>query len=88
MTSLLTMRLGNDSTLVAARVDLAPGHDSEEVEEVLVRVKTAMAEIWPYADQIFLDVTEASARDRARARADRQALDERVAAVEKEDRGT
>lgn len=88
VTGLLTMRLGNDSTLVAARVDLVPGHDSEEVEEVLVRVKTAMAEIWPYADQIFLDVTEASARDRARARADRQALDERVAAVEKEDRGT
>lgn len=88
VTGLLTMRLGNDSTLVAARVDLVPGHDSEEVEEVLVRVKTAMAEIWPYADQIFLDVTEASARDRAKARADRQALDERVAAVEKEDRGT
>ncbi len=87
MTSLLTMRLGNDSTLVAARVDLFPGLDSEEVEEVLVRVKTAMAEIWPHADQIFLDVTDASARDRAKAREDRQALDETVAAVEREDRG-
>lgn len=87
VTSLLTMRLGTDSTLVAARVDLVPGHDSEEVEEVLVRVKTAMTEIWPYADQIFLDVTDASARDRAKARADRQALDERVAAVEQEDGG-
>ncbi|MGP3942472.1 cation diffusion facilitator family transporter [Streptomyces sp. 6N106] len=87
VTSLLTMRLGNDSTLVAARVDLFPGLDSEEVEEVLVRVKTAMAEIWPHADQIFLDVTDASARDRAQAREDRQALDETVAAVEREDRG-
>ncbi|MFD8456135.1 cation diffusion facilitator family transporter [Streptomyces antimycoticus] len=87
VTSLLTMRLGNDSTLVAARVDLFPGLDSEEVEEVLVRVKTAMAEIWPHADQIFLDVTDASARDRAKAREDRQALDETVAAVEREDRG-
>ncbi|MFE2449128.1 cation diffusion facilitator family transporter [Streptomyces melanosporofaciens] len=87
VTSLLTMRLGNDSTLVAARVDLFPGLDSEEVEEVLVRVKTAMAEIWPHADQIFLDVTDASARDRAKAREDRQALDETVAAVEREERG-
>ncbi|MFE9062342.1 cation diffusion facilitator family transporter [Streptomyces violaceusniger] len=87
VTSLLTMRLGNDSTLVAARVDLFPGLDSEEVEEVLVRVKTAMAEIWPHADQIFLDVTDASARDRAKANEDRQALDETVAAVEREDRG-
>ncbi|AEM84639.1 cation diffusion facilitator family transporter [Streptomyces violaceusniger] len=86
VTSLLTMRLGNDSTLVAARVDLVPGLDSEEVEEVLVRVKTAMTRIWPHADQIFLDVTDASARDRAKAREDRQALDETVAAVEREDR--
>ncbi|MBI0294890.1 cation diffusion facilitator family transporter [Streptomyces sp. PRKS01-29] len=87
VTTLLTMRLGNDSTLVAARVDLLPGLDSEEVEEVLVRVKAAMAELWPHADLIFLDVTDASARDRARARADRQALAETVAAVEREDDG-
>ncbi|MBD3002865.1 cation diffusion facilitator family transporter [Streptomyces sp. 5-10] len=87
VTTLLTMRLGNDSTLVAARIDLNPGRDSEEVEEVLVRVKTAMAELWPHADQIFLDVTDASARDRAKARADRQALEEAVAAVEREDGG-
>ncbi|WP_445518834.1 cation diffusion facilitator family transporter [Streptomyces sp. NEAU-174] len=87
VTTLLTMRLGNDSTLVAARVDLVPGLDSEEVEEVLVRVKTAMAEFWPHADQIFLDVTDASAKDRASARADRQALEETVAAVEREEGG-
>ncbi|MBP8535692.1 cation diffusion facilitator family transporter [Streptomyces sp. MK37H] len=87
VTTLLTMRLGNDSTLVAARVDLVPGLDSEEVEEVLVRVKTAMAEFWPQADQIFLDVTDASTRDRAKARADRQTLEETVAAVEREEAG-
>ncbi|TMU99630.1 cation diffusion facilitator family transporter [Streptomyces sp. DASNCL29] len=87
VTTLLTMRLGNDSTLVAARVDLVPGLDSEEVEEVLVRVKTAMAELWPHADQIFLDVTDASAKDRANARADRQALEETVAAMEREEDG-
>ncbi|QKV96656.1 cation diffusion facilitator family transporter [Streptomyces sp. NA02950] len=79
-TSLLTMRLGNDSTLVAARIDLVAGLDSEEVEQVLVRVKAAMARSWPHADQIFLDVTDASARDRARAHRDRQALAKAVAA--------
>lgn len=57
--SLLTMRLGMDSTLVAARIDLAPGHDSEVVELVMERIKSGVAERWPQADQVFLDVTEA-----------------------------
>lgn len=56
--ALLTMRLGLDSTLVAARVDLVPGLDSEEVEEVAVRIKASIAHVVPEADQIFLDVTE------------------------------
>lgn len=80
VTSLLTMRMGNDSALVAARIDLVPGLDSEEVEEVLVRVKKTMARTWPEADQTFLDVTDASTRDREKARADRRALGETVAA--------
>ncbi|MFJ9416539.1 cation diffusion facilitator family transporter [Streptomyces sp. NPDC101227] len=79
VTTLLSMRLGTRSTLVAARVDLVGGLDSEEVEEVLVRVKSAMSRRWPIADQIFLDVTEASPRDRARARRERRRLDETVA---------
>ncbi|MFF8313875.1 cation diffusion facilitator family transporter [Streptomyces lydicus] len=79
-TSLLTMRLGPRSMLVAARIDLFGGLDSEEVEEVLVRIKRAMREEWPTADQIFLDVTEASPRDRARARRERRQLDEAVVA--------
>ncbi|MEV0848253.1 cation diffusion facilitator family transporter [Streptomyces sp. NPDC049954] len=57
--TLLTMRLGLDSTLVAARIDLAPGRDSEQVELVMERVKDAIAERWPEADQVFLDITEA-----------------------------
>lgn len=57
--SLLTMRLGMDSTLVAARIDLAPGRDSEVVELVMERIKAGVAERWPQADQVFLDVTEA-----------------------------
>ncbi|MFI6345843.1 cation diffusion facilitator family transporter [Streptomyces sp. NPDC050560] len=57
--SLLTMRLGMDSTLVAARVDLVPGMDSEQVELVSVRIKRALARAEPAADQVFLDITEA-----------------------------
>ncbi|WP_244283026.1 cation diffusion facilitator family transporter [Streptomyces flavidovirens] len=56
---LLTMQLGLDSLLVAARVDLMPGMDSEEVELVCVRIKRAVKKTWPHADQVFLDVTEA-----------------------------
>ncbi|MEV6112679.1 cation diffusion facilitator family transporter [Streptomyces sp. NPDC052109] len=56
--ALLTMKLGLDSTLVAARIDLAPGLDSERVEEVSVRIKRSLARMFPEADQIFLDVTD------------------------------
>ncbi|MFE3185466.1 cation diffusion facilitator family transporter [Streptomyces violascens] len=57
--SLLTMRLGLDSTLVAARIDLRPGLDSEEIELVSERIKAAVVKAWPEADQVFLDITEA-----------------------------
>lgn len=60
--ALQTMQLGLESTLVAARVDLVPGLDSEEVEEVSVRIKRSIAYTVPEAEEIFLDVTEASAR--------------------------
>ncbi|NEB75881.1 cation diffusion facilitator family transporter [Streptomyces sp. SID14478] len=54
-----TMQLGLDSTLVAARVDLAPGIDSERLELVSERIKRNVREKWPEADQVFLDVVEA-----------------------------
>ncbi|MCX5401403.1 cation diffusion facilitator family transporter [Streptomyces sp. NBC_00102] len=57
--SLLTMRLGLDSVLVAARVDLSPGIDSEEVERVSVRIRRTMSRTWPQADHVFLDITNA-----------------------------
>ncbi|CAH9418001.1 Integral membrane protein [Streptomyces globisporus] len=59
---LLTMRLGMDSVLVAARIDLAPGIDRERIEEVSMRIREAMADRWPQADQVFLDVTNAPPR--------------------------
>ncbi|MGY0489699.1 cation diffusion facilitator family transporter [Streptomyces sp. WG-D5] len=57
--ALHTMRLGLDSTLVAARVDLAPGIESERLELVLERIKRTVRERWPEADQVFLDVVDA-----------------------------
>nr|WP_307624305.1 cation diffusion facilitator family transporter [Streptomyces sp. V3I7] len=61
--ALLTMRLGLDSLLVAARVDLTPGLDSEVVELVCVRIKRRIAAEWPQADHVFLDITEAPGRE-------------------------
>ncbi|WP_329137858.1 cation diffusion facilitator family transporter [Streptomyces sp. NBC_01476] len=56
---LLTMRLGMDSTLVAARIDLVPGMDSERVEEVSLRIRQTIREELPTADRVFLDITDA-----------------------------
>jgi divalent metal cation (Fe/Co/Zn/Cd) transporter len=61
--ALLTMRLGLDSVLVAARVDLVPGIDSEQVELACVRIRRRITEQWPQADQVFLDITEAPHTD-------------------------
>ena len=64
--ALFTMKMGLDSVLVAARVDLVPGLDSERVEEVAVRIKRSIARTVPEADQIFLDVTDRPAAEAAR----------------------
>lgn len=61
--ALFTMKTGLDTALVAACVDLVPGLDSEQVEEVAVRIKRAVGDAVDEADQIFLDVTERSARE-------------------------
>ncbi|MEV4967202.1 cation diffusion facilitator family transporter [[Kitasatospora] papulosa] len=60
--ALFTMGLGLDSVLVAARIDLAPGIDSEEVERVAVRIKRSIAGSWPEAEHVFLDITNAPPR--------------------------
>ncbi|WP_240134598.1 cation diffusion facilitator family transporter [Streptomyces sp. MUM 178J] len=60
---LLTMRLGLDSALVAARVDLAPGLDSEEIELICMRIKRSIRNVWPEVDHVFLDITEAPGPD-------------------------
>ncbi|MET9256264.1 cation diffusion facilitator family transporter [Streptomyces sp. NPDC003717] len=63
--ALFTMKTGLDSVLVAARIDLMPGMDSEQVEDVAVRIKASIARTVPEAQQIFLDVTDRSARETA-----------------------
>jgi cation diffusion facilitator family transporter len=63
---LLTMRLGMDSTLVAARIDLVGGMDSEHVEEVSLRIRHALQDRWPTADHVFLDITDAPTERRTR----------------------
>ncbi|MGW3146781.1 cation diffusion facilitator family transporter [Streptomyces sp. NPDC001177] len=56
--ALFTMKTGLDSALVAARVDLVPGVDSEQVEKAAVRIKRSIGREVPEADRIFLDVTD------------------------------
>ncbi|MEV6733237.1 MULTISPECIES: cation diffusion facilitator family transporter [unclassified Streptomyces] len=68
VTSLLTMRLGPDSVLLAASVDLTAGYDSETVEDAMVRIRAELKRRWPELDRVFLDVTDAAAARRAAAR--------------------
>lgn len=70
VTALLTMRLGPDSVLLAARVDLTPGYDSETVEDAMVRIRHGVSRLRPELDQVFLDVTDVSAARRAAVAAD------------------
>ncbi|MFI0788702.1 cation diffusion facilitator family transporter [Streptomyces lydicus] len=74
VTGAMTMRLGPDSVMLAARIDLVAGLDSEQVEEALVRTKEELRAQWRELDQLFLDVTDASVVDRVRARRSRRDL--------------
>ncbi|CAL9657170.1 cation diffusion facilitator family transporter [Streptomyces griseomycini] len=75
--ALFTMKTGLDTTLVAARVDLVPGLDSERVEEVAVRIKRSITGLVPEAEQVFLDVTDRRAFDAREAWEDPAATGER-----------
>lgn len=84
ITEVLTMRMSPGSVLLAVRVDLVPGVDSESVEDALVRVKRNLAERCPDVDHVFLDVTDATLHDRRHARHVRREI-ERAAEEEAED---
>lgn len=65
---LLTMHLGSDEILLAARLDLADGLDSDAVEHLSTRIEREIGRRHPDVTQVFLDATHASERERAHAR--------------------
>jgi cation diffusion facilitator family transporter len=59
---LLTMALGPDSLLVAARLDLADGLDSDGVEALAADLEGALSEAVPAVRYVFLDPTSRKER--------------------------
>jgi cation diffusion facilitator family transporter len=57
---LLTMVLGPNSLLVAARVDFADGLEDEQVERASEEIDRRMREVVPDVTEVFLDATTAS----------------------------
>jgi cation diffusion facilitator family transporter len=64
---LLTMKLGPTDLLVAVRLDLVSGIDSDDVETVSARIDEQLQEHYPDVTHVFLDATRASARQRNRS---------------------
>lgn len=59
---LLTMALGPNSLLVAARIDLAEGLRDGEIEELSDRIDERLREAVPDVTEVFLDATTAPTR--------------------------
>jgi cation diffusion facilitator family transporter len=59
---LLTMRMGADQVLLAARIDLDQGLDSDRVEEISTCIDHEINERWPRITQVFLDATRSDER--------------------------
>jgi cation diffusion facilitator family transporter len=56
---LLTMHIGADQVLLAARVDLADDLDSSLVESVSAELDAEIQRRWPVVTQVFIDATRA-----------------------------
>jgi cation diffusion facilitator family transporter len=65
---LLTMHLGPDTVLVAARLDLRDRFSAREVEDFSSRMDQELAGAWPEVKQVFLDPTRADPDLAARTR--------------------
>jgi cation diffusion facilitator family transporter len=67
---LLTMHLGPDNLIVAARVSLAGGLSSDDAEDLADRVDRRLSEQVPEVSHVFIDPTprEAERRERAQKR--------------------
>ncbi len=63
---LLTMALGPNSLLVAARIDLADGLDEDRIEQVSEEIDERLRETVPDVTEVFLDATPGRHAERAR----------------------
>ncbi|HKE70799.1 MAG TPA: cation diffusion facilitator family transporter [Nocardioidaceae bacterium] len=63
----LTMHIGADEILLAARLDLADGLTSDDIEDVSSHIAHAISARHPDVTQVFLDATRASEHERERA---------------------
>jgi cation diffusion facilitator family transporter len=63
---LLTMALAPDRLLVAARIDLTAGVDSERIEEVSTEIERELRRRVPTVSEVFLDATDREGFTRAR----------------------
>ena len=64
---LLTMALGPNALMVAARIDLADDLEPNEVEDVSDRIDERLREVVPDVTEVFLDATRAHSRLAARS---------------------
>jgi divalent metal cation (Fe/Co/Zn/Cd) transporter len=69
---LLTMALGPNSLLVAARVDFGEGLDDAAVEHVSERIDQRLHKVVPDVAEVFLDATMARRRPRSPSRESRR----------------
>ena len=58
MLQLLTMALAPDRLLVAARVDLTAGVDSERIEDVSSEIDRELRRRLPAVAEVFIDATD------------------------------
>lgn len=63
---LLTMAIGPNALLVAARLDLTDGLSSDDVEELAGQIERDMREAVPEVREVFLDPTSRDERDAER----------------------
>jgi cation diffusion facilitator family transporter len=88
---LLTMVLGPNSLLVAARVDFAGGLNDDEVERISERIEHRLREVVPDVTEVFLDATTSPAIANARRaprRYDPRQSDDRALSAEPADRAS
>jgi cation diffusion facilitator family transporter len=80
---LLTMHLGPETVLVAARIDFGDELTASNVEDFSGRMDAELTAAWPVLKQVFLDPTRADPELAARTRAHFQALQESLVSPER-----